>query len=78
MGAGFAGVRLYHQLKSQFNILLIDPKDNFEYYPDIVASIAKKKKSAKKNLNLHAKIVKNIRIYISILYLIILIIFRPD
>lgn len=40
IGGGIGGLISYHKLKSYYNIILIDPKDSFEYSPEIVSAIS--------------------------------------
>lgn len=35
IGGGFAGLRIYHSASCSFNIIVVDPKNYFEYVPDI-------------------------------------------
>lgn len=43
VGAGFAGLRLFHLLKKHFIVKILDFKDFFEYTPEITAAISDKK-----------------------------------
>jgi len=40
VGAGFAGLKLFHMVKNHYEVKVLDFKDYFEYTPDITTAVS--------------------------------------